>query len=191
MGLVAGVAVMKCTRFGRRKDLKKAQGELIEQLRNLTDTIGQRNDLLDREEKNIQAAANQADFLPAWYRNQSSLHPQSVPDQTYYQDWATPFGSSGSPLVSSTLRQPRVINLPPTQLPPDVEIGGPKGEWSNAHADVVTASSSSQGSASDLNEFERRRPQIQEEGQGEDSLFDIGNQSHNPHAINSNSVVVN
>lgn len=180
MGLVAGVGVMKYTHFGRRKDLKKAQGELIEQLRNLTDTIGQRNDLLDREEKNIQAAANQ-----------SSLHPQSVPDQTYYQDWATPFGSSGSPLVSSTLRQPRVINLPPTQLPPDVEIGGPKGEWSNAHADVVTASSSSQGSASDLNEFERRRPQIQEEGQGEDSLFDIGNQSHNPHAINSNSIVVN
>ncbi|KAH7048980.1 hypothetical protein BKA57DRAFT_438112 [Linnemannia elongata] len=189
MGLVAGVVVMKYTRFGRRKDQEKVQGELIEQLRNLTDTIGQRNDLLDREEKNIQAAANQADFLPAWYRNQSSLHPQSVPDQTYYQDWATPFGSSGSPLVSSTLRQPRVINLPPTQLPPDV--GGPKGEWSNANADVVTASSSSQGSASDLNEFERRRPQIQEEGQGGDSLFDIGNQSHNPHAINSNSIVVN
>ncbi|KAF9124937.1 hypothetical protein BGX30_000689 [Mortierella sp. GBA39] len=182
-----GVLVMKYTRFGRRKEQKMAQEGLTEQFRNLADTIGQRNDLLDREEKNIQTAANQADFLLAWYRNQSGLHPQSVPDQTYYQDWATPFGGSGSPLVSSTFRQPRVINLPPTQLPPDVEIDGPKGEWSNAYINVATASSSSNGSASDLNEFERRGPQIQEEGQGEDSLFDIGNQSHNPHAINSNS----
>ncbi|KAF9107502.1 hypothetical protein BGX29_006190 [Mortierella sp. GBA35] len=192
IGFVAGALFMKYSRFGRRKEHNKAQGDLTEQLRLLTDTLGNRNDSLDREEKYIQAAANQADFVPPWYHSRQHsamypdrLHPQSVPDQTYYQDWATPFGGSSS-LVPSSLRQPRVINLPPTQLPPDVEIGGPKGEWlnSNSNTGSTTGSSSVNASYSDLNEFERRRPQIQEEGQGEDSLFNIGaTPSHNPHVI--------
>ncbi|KAK3842076.1 MAG: hypothetical protein J3R72DRAFT_509531 [Linnemannia gamsii] len=198
IGFAAGIIVLKYTRFGRRKEHKKAQGELTEQLRILTDTLGQRNDHLDREEKAIQAAANQGELMPPWYyqsRHCNGLSsdrlqpPQSVPDQTaYYQDWATAYGS-GSPFVSSTLRQPRVINLPPMQLPPDVEIGGPGGEWPNniigSPSLSLSSSSSPNRSASDLNEFERRRPQIQEEGQGEDSLFDVGNRSHNPHISNS------
>lgn len=94
IGFVAGVLVMKYSRFSCRKDNIKALGEITEQLRVFSDTLRQRNDLLDREEKNIQAAVNQADFLPPWYRHWNDiysdrLHPQSVPVQIYYQDWAT------------------------------------------------------------------------------------------------------
>ncbi|KAF9092796.1 hypothetical protein BGX23_003909 [Mortierella sp. AD031] len=79
----------------------------------------------------------------------------------------------------------RVVNLPPSQLPPDVEIYSPKGEWSSgsgAGGGVGGGgANASRTSVANLNEFERRRPQIQEDGLGEDSLFDIGHQSHNPH----------
>jgi hypothetical protein len=104
--------------------------------------LSKHNDLLERGEKNSLAASNQADFLPVWYRYQSGLnlnrlHPQSVPDQTYYQDWATSFGSYSSPFISSTPRQPRIVSLPPTPLPPDVEIDGPKGVWPNTYNKIT------------------------------------------------------
>jgi len=189
IGFVAGVLFARYTRFRHHKEHKKAKGDLTEQLRLLTDTIGHRSDRLGQEEKYVQAAANQADFMQPWYqsRHQSGmysdrLHPQSMPDQTInYQDWAIPFGNN-----LSLYQQPRVVNLPPMHLPPDIEIDGPKGEWphstiNNNNINEATASSSPSGSASDINEFERRQPQMQEDGQGEDSLFDISSPSHNPH----------
>ncbi|KAF9091308.1 hypothetical protein BGX23_005276 [Mortierella sp. AD031] len=194
IGFAAGIAVMRYTRFGRRGH-KKEQGELAEQLRLLTNTLGDRNERLDREEKYVQAAASQGDFMPSWYhsRHYSSifpdrLHPQSVPDQSAYQDWGGLYAAAGSPLTpgspmvslrqSSTLRQPRVINLPPSQVG---EIYGPKSDWSSNGGSSPL--SPSHRSAPDLHGFEneKRCPQIQEEGQGEDSLFDVGNPMHNPH----------
>ncbi|KAG9065865.1 hypothetical protein KI688_002162 [Linnemannia hyalina] len=37
--------------------------------------------------------------------------------------------SRPEPSGAGTFLSPRVVHLPPTQLPPDVEIYGPKGEW--------------------------------------------------------------
>lgn len=210
IGFAAGALFMKYTRFGgggRRKEQRREKGELTEQLRLLTDTLGHRNDRLDREEKHIEATANQADFLPPWYHGRhlsgmypgpwaDRLHPQSFMDQNVYQDWVgRPFTPAatvsspvtpGSPMASlrhhPTFRQPRVINSPSSQSQsPTAEQSdtyGPKGEWSTAG---TSTASSSNGSAPDLHEIEKRRPQIQEEGVGEDSLFNIGQPSHNPH----------
>ncbi|KAG9065877.1 hypothetical protein KI688_002174 [Linnemannia hyalina] len=210
IGFVAGAIFMKYTRFGggrRRKEQRREKGELTEQLRLLTDTLGHRNDRLDHEEKHIEATANQADFLPSWYHGRhltgmypgpwaDRLHPQSVMDQSAYRDWVggpyTPVAAVSSPVTPSspiaslrhhpTNRQPRVINLPPSQSQsPTAENSdtyGPKGEWSTAGTSTV---SSSNGSTLDLYEIEKRRPQIQEEGVGEDSLFNIDQPSHNPH----------
>ncbi|KAF9136538.1 hypothetical protein BGX30_011083 [Mortierella sp. GBA39] len=207
IGFVAGALFMKYTRFGgsrRRKEQRREKGELTEQLRLLTDTLGHRNDRLDHEEKHIEATANQSDFLPPWYHGRhltgmypgpwvDRLHPQSVMDQSVYRDWVggpyTPVAAvsspvtPGSPMASlPTIRQPRVINLPPSQSQsPTAENSDtyvPKGEWSTAG---TSTASSSNGSIPDLHEIEKRRPQIQEEGVGEDSLFNIGQPSHNPH----------
>ncbi|KAF8948166.1 hypothetical protein BGZ47_006129 [Haplosporangium gracile] len=201
IGFAAGALFMKYTRFGRRKEHRKEKGELTEQLRLLTDTLGHRNDRLDREEKHIEATTNQSDFLPTWYHNRhlsgmhpgpwtDRLHPQSVMDQSVFQDWAGPYTPAavsspvtpGSPMASlrhhPTFRQPRVINLPPSQSQSPAaeksDVYGPKGECS-------TVGASLSGSTPDLREIEKRRPQIQEEGVGEDSLFNIGQSSHNPH----------
>ncbi|KAF9908783.1 hypothetical protein EC991_009486 [Linnemannia zychae] len=235
LGFVAGALFMKYTRFGgyhrgrHQKEHKEKSGDIAEQLRLLTNTLGDRNDRLDREEKYIQsataagAAGNGPDFLPPWYHGRhysgmypqgfDRLHPQSVPDQSGYQDWASQYASAtlgspvtpGSPMFSlhqqqSTIRQPRMINLPPSppsqtsssfqsqsqaQSPSaeNSDVYGPKGEWSTNGS----ASSSSNDSASDLHAFEvkKRRPQIQEEGIGEDSLFDVESPIHNPQATNS------
>ncbi|KAF9122835.1 hypothetical protein BGX30_001759, partial [Mortierella sp. GBA39] len=144
------------------------------------------------------------------------LHPHSIPDQNYYQDWdlvnshlisphsnnapphpisfsrhsaivSPPTGppttnraSRPEPSGAGTFLSPRVVHLPPTQLPPDVEIYGPKGEWGSL-SDIGGGGNASRTSVADLNEFERRRPQIQEEGEGEDSLFSIEHPCHNPH----------
>ncbi|KAF9135242.1 hypothetical protein BGW39_003922 [Mortierella sp. 14UC] len=240
LGFVAGALFMKYTRFGghhrgrRQKEHKEKSGDIAEQLRLLTDTLGHRNDRLDREEKYIQSATaagagNGADFLPPWYHGRhysgmypqgfDRLHPQSVTDQSGYQDWVGQYASAalgspvtpGSPMFSlrqqqSTIRQPRVINLPPPSpsqtssssqsqsqaQSPSAEnsnIYEPKGEWSTNGS----ASSSSSGSAPDLHAFEveKRRPQIQEEGIGEDSLFDIESPTHNPQATNSKARMIN
>ncbi|KAF9908775.1 hypothetical protein EC991_009478 [Linnemannia zychae] len=89
-------------------------------------------------------------------------------------------------IESRAFPDPRVIHVPPKQLHPDVEIYGPKGEWYHAGSSAASEGGGdgrhiSLISATDLNEFERRRPQMQGEGVGEDSLFDIGNQTNNPH----------
>ncbi|KAF9551281.1 hypothetical protein EC957_009165 [Mortierella hygrophila] len=87
---------------------------------------------------------------------------------------------------TGTFLSPRVVHLPPTQLPPDVDIYSPKGEWGSL-SDIRGGGggggggNASRTSVADLNEFERRRPQIQEEGEGEDSLFSIEHPRHNPH----------
>ncbi|KAG0276435.1 hypothetical protein BGZ95_007542 [Linnemannia exigua] len=219
---------MKYTRFGLRNGHRrqiehkdKEKGDIAEQLRLLTDTLGHRNDRLDREEKYIQSTGSQGDFLPPWYHNRhysgvypqgfDRLHPQLVPDLNGYQDWANPYTSAalgspvphaGSPLSSlrqqqSTLsHQPRVINFPPSspsqassksqvQSPSteNSDVYGPKGEWST-NGSASSSSSSSNGSAPDLHAYEvgRRRPQMQEEGIGEDSLFYIESPIHNPQA---------
>jgi hypothetical protein len=204
---------MKYTRFGRRKEHRKEKGELTEQLRLLTDTLGYRNDRLDREEKHIEATANQADFLPPWYHNRhfsgmypgpwaDRLHPQSIMDQSVYQDWAgaytpatvSPPVSPGSPMASirqhPTFRQPRAVNLLPSQSQsPTAEnsnVYGPKGEWSTTDTSNASASN---GSSPDLHKIEKRRPQIQEEGVGKDSLFNIDHPSHNPHVSSTRYAV--
>ncbi|KAF9293093.1 hypothetical protein BGZ88_005795 [Linnemannia elongata] len=210
IGFAAGALFMKYTRFGgggRRKEKRREKGELTEQLRLLTDTLGHRNDRLDREEKHIEANANHADYLPPWYHGRhlsgmypgpwaDRLHPQSVMDPSVYQDWqGGPYAPAatvnspitpGSPISSlrhhSTIRQSRGTNQSPSQSQsPTAEHSdayGPKGEWSAAG---TSTASSSNGSMPDLQEIEKRRPQIQEEGVGEDSLFNIGQPSHNPH----------
>ncbi|KAF9551267.1 hypothetical protein EC957_009151 [Mortierella hygrophila] len=219
IGFVAGALFMKYTCFGggrRRKEQRREKGELTEQLRLLTDTLSHRNDRLDQEEKHIEATANQADFLPPWYHGRhlagmypgpwtDRLHPQSVMDQSVYRDWVggsyTPAATVNSPVTPSspiaslrqhpTNRQPRVINLPPSQSQsPTAENSdtyGPKGEWSTAG---TSAPSSSSGSTPDLHEIEKRRPQIQVEGVGEDSLFNIGQPSHNPHVYSQDDTAV-
>ncbi|KAG0297940.1 hypothetical protein BGZ96_003919 [Linnemannia gamsii] len=205
IGFVTGTLVMRYTRFGRRKEYRKEKGELTEQLRLLTDTLGHRNDRLYREEKHTDATAHQTDFLPPWYHSRhlsgmypgpwaDRLHPQSIMDQSVYQDWAGPYTPAtvnspitpGSPMASfrqhPTFRQPRVINLPPSQsqspTAENSDVYGPKGEWSTTGASTA---SSSNGSSPDFHGIEKRRPQIQEEGVGEDSLFNIDHPSHNPH----------
>ncbi|KAK3842087.1 MAG: hypothetical protein J3R72DRAFT_474998 [Linnemannia gamsii] len=231
LGFVAGALFMKYTRFGlrngsrRQKELKdKEKGDIAEQLRLLTDTLGHRNDRLDREEKYIQSTGNQGDFLPPWYHNRhysgmypqgfDRLHPQSAPDQNGYQDWTGPYTSAalgspvtpaGSPLSSlrqqqPTFRhQPRVINLPPSSpslassQSPSAEISDvyvPKGEWFT-NGSASSSSPSSNGSAPDLNAFKvgKRRPQMQEEGIGEDSLFDIESPTHNPQATSQTRMI--
>ncbi|KAF9135252.1 hypothetical protein BGW39_003932 [Mortierella sp. 14UC] len=135
------------------------------------------------------------------------LRPHSVPDHNRYQDWdlvGTPLMSpnptglitttavanqpgGGGRVESGAFLNPRVVHLPPTQLPPDVEICSPKGEWYHPSSSAVVTGGGGGGgnmsrtSVTDSSEFERRRPQIQEEGEGEDSLFGIGNQTNNPH----------
>lgn len=100
---------------------------------------------------------------------------------------ATNRASGPEPSGAGTYLSPRVVYLPPTQLPSDVEIYGPKGEWVSMSDGGARGGggggggNASRSSFASLDEFERRRPQIQEEGEGEDSLFDIGYQSHNPH----------
>ncbi|KAG0258194.1 hypothetical protein BGZ95_005039 [Linnemannia exigua] len=95
-----------------------------------------------------------------------------------------PGGGGRGSAESGSLFNPRVFHLPPTQLPPDVDINGPKGEWYHSGSNVGGGGGGniSRTSVTDLNEFERRRPQIQEEGVGgEDSLFDVGCPTNNPH----------
>ncbi|KAG0289315.1 hypothetical protein BGZ97_006493 [Linnemannia gamsii] len=93
--------------------------------------------------------------------------------------------SRPEPSGAGAFLNPRVVHLPPTPLRPDVEIYGPKGEWASISEARASGGgdggNASRSSVTDLSEFERRRPQIQEEGEGEESLFDIGYQSHNPH----------
>ena len=99
---------------------------------------------------------------------------------------ATNRASRPEPSGVGTFLSPRVVHLPPTQLPPDVEIYGSKGEWGSL-SDIGGGGggggggNASRSSFADLNEFERRRPQIQEEGEGEDSLFNVEHPCHNPH----------
>ncbi|KAG0070457.1 hypothetical protein BGZ89_000616 [Linnemannia elongata] len=132
------------------------------------------------------------------------LHSRSIPDQNHYQDWdlantplmfrhtamaSPPAGPSitnrdirPEPSGAGTLLNPRVVHLPPTQLQPDVEIYDPKGEWGSlADIEGGGGGNASRSSIADLNEFERRRPQIQVEGEGEESLFNIEHSCHNPH----------
>lgn len=152
------------------------------------------------EEKLAHATANQTEFLPLFMADHSilehharrgggvvdRLQPHSVPDHNQYQDWdsvGSPF-MPGSPMVSGQPASPTTATLTspsplvshplPVLFPPDGEADALKGEW-------PTKSMSSNTSVSDQSEFERRRrPQIQEEGQGEDSLFDVERPSHNP-----------
>ncbi|KAF9135251.1 hypothetical protein BGW39_003931 [Mortierella sp. 14UC] len=127
------------------------------------------------------------------------LHPQSVPDCNSYQDWdsaGTPL-MPGTPMISvrpaivptsaavaaaTASRSPRAANMSTTLLAPDIEIEGPKDEWASSTG--AGSLSSREVSVSDLNEFERGRPQIRVEGEGEDSLFgdSVDVVSHNPHA---------
>ncbi|KAF9327776.1 hypothetical protein BGZ91_001313 [Linnemannia elongata] len=132
------------------------------------------------------------------------LHSRSIPDQNHYQDWdlantplmfrhtamaSPPTGPSitnrdirPEPSGAETLLNPRVVHLPSTQLQPDVEIYDPKGEWGSlADIEGGGGGNASRSSIADLNEFERRRPQIQVEGEGEESLFNIEHSCHNPH----------
>ncbi|KAG0376727.1 hypothetical protein BGX24_007321, partial [Mortierella sp. AD032] len=135
------------------------------------------------EEKLAHTRTNQAEILPLFMRPNhlaafgasaaptDRLHSQSVPYHNHYQDWNT----VGSPMVSiqptsaapttTPSRTPRVTHLPPTQPSSNVDIDGQRGEWLSSQD---LASSSTTASVSDLNEFERRRPQIHEEGQGGD-----------------------
>lgn len=76
---------------------------------------------------------------------------------------------------------PRIVHLPPTQLPPDIEIYGSKGEWGSLSDIGGGGGNATRPSVAELNEFERRRPQMQEEGEGEGSLFNIEHPCHNPH----------
>lgn len=151
------------------------------------------------EEKLAHATANQAEFLPLFMANHSihegyaggggavdRLQPQSMPDHNQYQDWdsvGSPF-MPGSPMASRrpasqttatpTSPTPLDSHPPPALFPPHGEADALRGEW-------PTKSVSSIISVSDQSEFERRRrPQIQEEGQGEDSLFDVERPCHNP-----------
>ncbi|KAK5799082.1 hypothetical protein F5H01DRAFT_326882 [Linnemannia elongata] len=132
------------------------------------------------------------------------LHSRSIPDQNHYQDWdlantplmfrhtamaSPPTGPSitnrdirPEPSGAGTLLNPRVVHLPPTQLQSDVEIYDPKGEWGSlADIEGGGGGNASRSSIADLNELERRRPQIQVEGEGEESLFNIKHSCHNPH----------
>ncbi|KAG0373524.1 hypothetical protein BGX24_011603, partial [Mortierella sp. AD032] len=75
-------------------------------------------------------------------------------------------GNRGS-VESGVPFNPRVFHLPPTQLPPDVDIHAPKGEWYASGSNFGGGGGNmSRASVAELNEFERRRPQIQEEGIG-------------------------
>ncbi|KAG0218438.1 hypothetical protein BGX33_007400 [Mortierella sp. NVP41] len=159
------------------------------------------------EEKLEHAVANQADFIPLYMTRNTALsglggvgggrgggsfdrlHPQSIPDQNMYQDWdsvGTPF-MPGSPMVSirhvvtpksGSFPTPRVTLLSPTHLSSDVETGDSKAMGGELGVHDLF-SSSANASVSDLNVFERRRPQIQEEGQGADMVFkDAANIRH-------------
>ncbi|KAF9107501.1 hypothetical protein BGX29_006189 [Mortierella sp. GBA35] len=254
IGLVAGFLIAKYTRLGGSRARREQKDQLTEQLRLLTESIGQRNEyqnhpqqyrhqqqdrsfFLDRsylhENKFAQAVASaphqQAELMPLYMNRQYAypttttaagagaaaggmdrMDPQSVPDQNPYEDWnsvATPL-MPGTPMVSvrssivptstaaaaattttaaagaavASSRDSFMANMSPNLLSPDIEIEGPKDEWASSGA--MSMMSSRNGSVSDLNEFERRRPQIRIEGQGEESLFGDGMEvsAHNPHA---------
>ncbi|KAF9551278.1 hypothetical protein EC957_009162 [Mortierella hygrophila] len=114
IGFVAGFLITKYTRLGGREGEVEQNDELTEQLRLLTDTLGQQSKhFVQRhhyqhhrqhrsylnEEKLAHATANQAEFLPLFMANHSvfegragegraidRLQPQSVPDHNQYQD---------------------------------------------------------------------------------------------------------
>ncbi|KAK3820520.1 MAG: hypothetical protein JOS17DRAFT_755844 [Linnemannia elongata] len=133
-------------------------------------------------------------------------HPHSAPDQQhFYQDWdaaGTPLMTPGTPMASirpafvptsaavaaaqaaAASRTPRLGNTP-TLLYPDIEIDGPKDEWASSRAESTISLSSKHISTSEVNEFERGRPQHRVEGEGEDSLFGEGLDvvAHSPHSI--------
>ncbi|KAF9124938.1 hypothetical protein BGX30_000690 [Mortierella sp. GBA39] len=236
IGLVAGFLIAKYTRLGGSRKRKEQKHQLTEQLRLLTESIGQQNVYsqrhyqqqqhpqersfnLDRsylQEDKLTHAPCQAELTPL-YMNRSYAaypttttaalnpsHPHSTPDQHIYQDWdaaGTPLMTPGTPMVSirpaiaptpaaaaqvvATSRTPRLDNTA-TPLPHAyIEIDGPKDEWASSRAESTISLSPKSVSTSELNEFERRRPQHRVEGEGEDSLFGGGLDvvTHNPHSI--------
>ncbi|KAG9065867.1 hypothetical protein KI688_002164 [Linnemannia hyalina] len=238
IGLVAGFLIAKYTRLGGSRKRKEQKDQLTEQLRLLTESIGQQNAYnqhhsrqqqhpqersfnLDRsylQEDRLTHAPYQAELTPL-YMNRSYAayptttaaalnlsHPHSAPDQHIYQNWdaaVTPLITPGTPMVSirpatiptpaaaaavqvvATSRTPRLGNTAIPLPHADVEIDGPKDEWASSRAESTISLSSKSVSASELNGFERRRPQHRVEGEGEDSLFGEGLDvvTHNPHSI--------
>jgi hypothetical protein len=240
IGLVAGFLIAKYTRLGGSRKRKEQKGQLTEQLRLLTESIGQRNDYnhyrrqqhpqerpfnLDRsylQEDKLPHASFQAELAPLYmnrpygaYPTTSGAaamdlsHPQLAPDQqSHYQDWnsaGTPLITPGASMVSirpaivptsaavaalqaataAASQAPHMGTVTTTLLPPDIEIDGPKDEWESSRAGSTISLGSKNVSASDLNEFERGRPQHRVPGEGEDSLFGNGLEvvAHNPHCL--------
>ncbi|KAF9921604.1 hypothetical protein FBU30_008322 [Linnemannia zychae] len=209
IGFIAGFLVARYSRLGgrRREDGYGSKGELTEQLRLLTDTLGQQNQHLAQqyqpnrqqrsyldEEKLMHGTANQPEFIPLFmqhHRNipttsgESAHQSYSSPTLNHqlHQNWKTtglPYTLPEPPLAStaresitpSTLSShtPQTTHLLPRQVPADATMYSPKTEWTG----------SPNTSNPDLAASGTRHPQSQDEGQGEDSLFDIGNPSQNP-----------
>ncbi|KAG0261559.1 hypothetical protein BGZ95_004206 [Linnemannia exigua] len=232
IGLVTGFLIAKYTRLGGRRRSKEQKDQLTEQLRLLTESIGQRNEYqqhqlqhphegapfnLDRsylDEGKLSHAPFQAELMPLYMNRQYAypptsgrgvgmdrLHPQSMSDHNPYQDWDSAAGTPlmpGTPMVSirpamvptsaavaAASQSPRTPNMSSTLLASNAEIEGPKDEWASSTG--AESLSSRNVSVSDLNEFERGRPQIRVKGEGEDSLFGDGVEvvPHNPHATSS------
>ncbi|KAF9551277.1 hypothetical protein EC957_009161 [Mortierella hygrophila] len=238
IGLVAGFLIAKYTRLGGSRKRKEQKDRLTEQLRLLTESIGQQNVYnqhhyqqqqhpqersfnLDRsylQEDTLTHAPYQAELAPLHMNRSYAVyptttaaalnlpHPHSAPDQHICQNWdaaGTPLMTPGTPMVSirpaivptpataaaaqvaATSRTPRLDNTA-TPLPlAYIEIDGPKDEWASSRAESSISLSSKSVSTSELNGFERRRPQHRVEGEGEDSLFGEGLDvvTHNPHSI--------
>ncbi|KAG0376726.1 hypothetical protein BGX24_007320 [Mortierella sp. AD032] len=207
IGLVAGFLIAKYTRLGGRRRNKEQKEQLTEQLRLLTESIGQRNEYqqhqhqhpqdrapfnLDRSylnEDKLSHTPFQAEMMPLYMNRQYAyppisggglsmdrLHPQSVSDHNPYHDWDSAAGTPlmpGTPIVSihpaivptsaavaaaTASQSSGTPNMSSTPLTLRTEIEGPKDEWASSTG--AESLSSRNISVSDLNEFERGRPQI-------------------------------
>ncbi|KAF9921605.1 hypothetical protein FBU30_008323 [Linnemannia zychae] len=207
------------------RETNKEKGDLAEQLRLLTNTLEHQNDRLDREEKQtyamMDASSHSSEFLPSWYYHHprhgfyspfDRLQPQSIVDKRANQEWIGP-NMAPTPLDSPTISNqssPRNMHASPRQFSclssfptHDATVNARKNDLSLTD---VNSSSSGQDNTlltsdnlTDLiePEVEKRRPQIQEEGVGHESLFDIDYPCQNPqlpwgaNSMANNALLVN